>query len=55
MVLKLERFFHLSGRSFGLDSFIGIVYLSSVLSLKANAQWEMATWDLTSVPHEIME
>ena len=35
MVLKLERFSHLSNRSFGLDSSIGLGYLSLVISLRA--------------------
>ena len=34
MVLKLERFFHLLGRSFGLSSPIGLKVLSLVLSLR---------------------
>ena len=36
VVLKVERFFHLSCRSFGFDSFIGFGYLSLVFSLRAN-------------------
>ena len=36
MVLKLERFFHLSGQSFGLGSLIGLRYLLLVISLKVN-------------------
>ena len=33
----LERFFHLSGRSFGLGSSIGLGYLSLVFSLRVGA------------------
>ena len=36
MILKLERFSHLSDWSFGLGSLIGLRYLSSVISLKVN-------------------
>ena len=34
VILKLKRFFHLSGWSFGLNSYIGLEYISLVLSLK---------------------
>ena len=37
VVLKLKRFFHLSGRSFWLGSSIGLKALSFVLSLRAGA------------------
>ena len=37
VVLKLERFSHLSDRSFGLGFPIGLRYLSLVLSLKVDA------------------
>ena len=37
MILKLERFSHLSERSFGLNSPIRLGYLSLVLSLRAYA------------------
>ena len=36
MVLKLERFSHISGQSFGLGSLIGFRYLLLVISLKVN-------------------
>ena len=34
MVFKLERFFHLLGRSFEFDFFIGLGYLLLMLSFK---------------------
>ena len=34
VVIKLEKFFHLSGRSFGLGSPIGLEVLSLMLSLR---------------------
>ena len=34
MIFKLEKFFHLLGRSFGLGSPIGLKVLSLVLSLR---------------------
>ena len=37
VVLKIEEFSHLSSRSFGLDSPIGLGYLSLMLSLRAGA------------------
>ena len=37
VVFKFERFFHLLGRSFGLDSLIGLEALSLMLSLRADA------------------
>ena len=37
VVLKLERFSHLSGRSFGLDSSIGLEVLSLMLLLRVGA------------------
>ena len=42
VILKLERFSHLSVWSFGLGSFIGLEYLSLVLSLRASAWREMS-------------
>ena len=36
-ILKLEGFSHLSDRSFGLDSPVGLRYLSLVLSLRVYA------------------
>ena len=36
VVLKLERFSHLSGRSFGLGSPIGFEAISLILSLRTN-------------------
>ena len=44
MILKLERFSHLSGLSFGLGSLIGPEALSLVLSLRDDKKWERATW-----------
>ena len=38
VVLKLERFFNLSDRSFGLG------FLSLILSLRVDAQQERDTW-----------
>ena len=40
LILKLERFSHLSGWSFGLGSLIRLGYLSLVLSLKVDAKRE---------------
>ena len=37
MVLKLERFSHLSGRSFGLGFSIGLEVLSLILSFRVSA------------------
>ena len=42
MILKLERFSHLSGRFFGLGSSIGLEALSLVLSLRDDKKW--ASW-----------
>ena len=44
VVLKLERFSHLSGLSFGLGPLIRLKALSFMLSLRANTYWERATW-----------
>ena len=44
VVLKLERFSHLIGLSFGLSSLIELKALSFVLSLRANTYWKRATW-----------
>ena len=37
VIFKLEMFYHLLGWSFGLDSLIGLGYLSLVLLLRADA------------------
>ena len=38
-ILKLDRFSHLSGRSFGLDFSIGLKAISLVLSLRVDSMW----------------
>ena len=43
MVLKLERYFHLSYQSFGFGSLIGLEYLLLVLSLRVEFKQERAT------------
>ena len=45
MVLKSEKFFHLSGRSFELDFLIGLEALLLVLSLKVGTYLKIATWE----------
>ena len=53
VIFKFKRLSHLSDRSLGLSSFIGIGYLSLVFSLRVDVYPEMVIWKrLLDVPKE---